>query len=36
MEITKGVVTGEVPNVNRLKEIGEAELEEWRDVNVVH
>ncbi|KAL8914768.1 MAG: hypothetical protein Q9171_000604 [Xanthocarpia ochracea] len=33
MEIAKGTVTGSVPNVNKLRELSEDELEEWRKLS---
>jgi hypothetical protein len=30
VELAKGVVTGEAPNVNRLRKIDEAEIMQWR------
>lgn len=33
MEIAKGMVTGSAPNVNKLREITEKELDEWRSTH---
>ncbi|KAF2005911.1 hypothetical protein P154DRAFT_288938 [Amniculicola lignicola CBS 123094] len=30
VELAKGVITGEAPNVNRLRKIDEAEIKQWR------
>ncbi|KAL8842922.1 MAG: hypothetical protein Q9170_000326 [Blastenia crenularia] len=33
IEVAKGTVTGQAPNVNKLREINEDEIQEWRKLN---
>ena len=33
VEVAKGIATGSAPNVNKLRELSEADIEQWRSVS---